>query len=282
MVSFCAVQADLILHLDALASLGKPFVSRALEQILETPVQANAKTGKLEQPTKAKGTPVRDAVVNIIVPSIILMKLSKPELLGPLWAFALALVIPFSYGIVSAVQEKKLNWISALGLFNILTSGALRYFEVGRIGFAFKEALTPAIIGLAVVISLKSENPLVSKMLYNEQVLNLDKINSILTEKNEFPNLQKLLVQTTWMLAASFFLSSFMNFSLALWFLKSPVNSVEFNQELGRMTAMSWPMIVLPCMLVMGFSLWHLGSGIRRLTGLDWENVLKVESEKSK
>jgi hypothetical protein len=89
-------------------------------------------------------------------------------------------------------------------------------------------------------------------------------------------------VQTTWMLAASFFLSSFMNFSLALWFLKSPVNSVEFNQELGRMTAMSWPMIVLPCMLVMGFSLWHLGSGIRRLTGLDWENVLKVESEKSK
>ena len=229
-----------------------------------------------------KGSPIRDAVVNIVIPSVILMKLSPPHLLGPLWSFALALAIPFSYGVYSAVQDRKLNWIAALGLFNILAAGALRYFEVGRLGFAVKEALTPTVIGLAVVFSLFSESPLVAKMLYNDKLLNLEKINPILEERNAIPRMKRLLTQTTWILATSFFLSAVMNFGLALYFLKSPVESVEFNQELGRMTAMSWPMIVLPCMVLMALALWHLASGIRKLTGLDWESVLKVEAEKQK
>jgi hypothetical protein len=230
-----------------------------------------------EKKSEDRGNPIRDAIINIVIPSFVLMKLSDPKWLGPLPAFVLALAIPFSYGVWSAIKERKLNWLASLGLANILAAGALRYFEVGRLGFAIKEALTPTIIALAVIVSQKTGNPLVSKLLYNDKILNVTRINSILSEKKCESELDGLLRKTTWLLASSFVLSAVLNFSLAIYFLKSPVDSVEFTKELGTMTAVSWPVIVLPCMAIMGFALWFLGSGLRKLTGLDWEGVLKVE-----
>jgi len=234
---------------------------------------------KQDLPPKSGSSVLTDAIVNILLPSFVLMKLSSPERLGELRAFLLALAIPFVYSIVSAIRERKLNWIAALGLVNILLSGGLRFAQVGRLGFAIKEAVTPAIIGAVVLYSLRTEFPLVRKILYNEKLINVKRIDAALTETGRHRDLERLLLQTTVILASSFFLSAALNFSLAWWLLVSPVGTVEFNQELGKMQALSWPVIVLPCMAVMAFALWHLARGLRSITGLDWEGVLKVEEQ---
>ena len=68
-----------------------------------------------------------------------------------------------------------------------------------------------------------------------------------------------------------------MNFGLAIYILKSPPGTEAFNQELGKMTALSFPVIMLPCLVVTGFAIWYLNKGIRNLTGLSSEDIFMIK-----
>ena len=65
-----------------------------------------------------------------------------------------------------------------------------------------------------------------------------------------------------------------MNYFLATWIVVSPVGSDAFNEELGRLTLMSYPVIALPSMLMMMFVLYYLSRVIRELTGLKFTELL--------
>ena len=76
------------------------------------------------------------------------------------------------------------------------------------------------------------------------------------------------------MLAGSFFLSAALNYLLAKWVIVSPTGTPEFNSELGTMNLMSYPVIVLPCMVITMFALFYVIRNIKRLTGLGLEDVI--------
>ena len=80
---------------------------------------------------------------------------------------------------------------------------------------------------------------------------------------------------TNQLLAGSFFLSSILNYLLAKWILVSPPGTTAYNEELGRMTALSYPVIALPSMVLMMAALWYLFSQIGKLTGEDIEKFLQ-------
>jgi hypothetical protein len=63
--------------------------------------------------------------------------------LTPTQAFLIALAFPLFFGLYSLIKEKKMNYISVLGLINILFSGILTILALGGIWFAVKEALFP-------------------------------------------------------------------------------------------------------------------------------------------
>ena len=46
------------------------------------------------------------------------------------------------------------------------------------------------------------------------------------------------------------------------------------------MTGMSYAVVVAPCMVVTMLALWRLLSGIRAMTGLDLETILKSQPTK--
>jgi hypothetical protein len=70
-----------------------------------------------------------------------------------------------------------------------------------------------------------------------------------------------------------------MNYLLARWMVTSPAGSEAFNAELGRMTLLSYPVIAIPSMLMMGGVLFYLARGARRLTGLELEQMLRHAAE---
>ncbi|NNC99568.1 MAG: hypothetical protein HKN85_05255 [Gammaproteobacteria bacterium] len=76
------------------------------------------------------------------------------------------------------------------------------------------------------------------------------------------------------MLASSFVLSAVLNFVLAKWIVVSPSGTEAFNSELGTMNLMSYPVIVLPCMVVTIFTLFYVIRNIKRLTGLSLEEMV--------
>jgi hypothetical protein len=219
---------------------------------------------------------------NIVLPAIILSKLSPENRLGPVYALIVGLSLPLGYGIYDLVTRKKWNFFSILGFISILLTGGLGLLKVDGIWFAVKEAAIPLLLGIAVICSLKTKYPLVRTFLYNDQIIDVDKVHRTLVLRDNENAFDKLLVSSTYVLAFSFLLSAILNFILARVILKSPSGSVEFTQELGKMTALSWPVIVIPSTIVMAYALWRLFAGIKRLTGLGMEDVFKTPPPKEK
>jgi len=129
-------------------------------------------------------------------------------------------------------------------------------------------------LGLVTVISLKTRFPLVKTFLYNDKILRVDRIAQALEENDTQQAFEKSLKVASWLVAGSFFLSSFLNYVLAKWIIVSPAGTAAFNEELGKMTALSFPVISVPATIVMMAALFYLFRSIKKLTGLGLEDVM--------
>ena len=218
-------------------------------------------------------------IVNIAFPAIILNKFSDPDKLGPVMAMFLALSLPVLYGAWEFFTTRQHNFISILGFVSILLTGGLGLLQVDGVWFAAKEASIPGLIALITLGSIKTSKPLVKVILYNDRVINIPAVEAALDDKGTRDGFSKLMLKTTLVLAVSFVLSAILNFVLAIWILKSPAGTPEFNAELGRMTALSYPVIVLPSLVVMMVAVWMLIKGLKTLTGLEMEQILSEKSQ---
>ncbi len=219
-------------------------------------------------------------VFNILIPTLVLSKLSTEARLGPVVGLMVALAFPLGYGVWDFLERRKTNFISILGFTSVLLTGGLGLMQVSGMGFAIKEAAVPAVIGLAVMISLKTKTPLVRTMLYNDQVIDVERVDAVLALKGNRRDFDRLMVEASWLLSISFLVSAALNFALARYLLKSPAGTAEFNAELGKMHFLSWPVIVIPSMAMMMFALWRLLGGIKRITGLDMDSIFKTPPPK--
>ena len=212
---------------------------------------------------------------NLLVPTLVLTKLSDPEFLGIKLAIVVALSFPIGYGIHDFLTRGKLNFFSALGVVSVALTGGISLLELDAIYIAIKEASIPAIFGAATLISLKTSQPLIHTFLLNDAILEIKKINTALKDNGRKPEFDKLLINASWILAGSFFLSSLLNYLLAVIILTADPGTVAFNEQLGKMTALSFPVIALPAMLVMMGNLFYLFRGITKLTGMSLEEIIK-------
>src|SRR5690554_2291125 len=215
-----------------------------------------------------------ELLFNIVIPSLILMKLSGDSTLGPVNGLIVALLFPLGYGLWDLYQRRKVNMFSLLGLVSVLLTGGISLLELDPKYIAIKEAAIPGIIGLLTLLSIKTRYPVVKVFLYNDKLLKVDKIAAALRERGNELAFEKVLRQASYLVAFSFFVSSALNYVLAKLIMVSPPGTVEFNAELGKMTALSFPVIVLPAMIVMASALFFLFRRIRQLTELSIEEVI--------
>src|SRR5690606_22590419 len=212
--------------------------------------------------------------LNIVIPAVILSKLSSEQYLGTQWAIVVALAFPLAYGIHDFILTRKVNIFSALGFISILLTGGISLLQLDPQYIAIKEAAIPGLIGLVTLFSMKTRYPVVKTILYNDKILKVDKVAHALREYNAEARFEKVLQNASYLIAASFFLSSILNYVLAKILLVSPPGTEAFNAELGKMTALSYPVIALPATLVLFGGLYYLFHNIRLLTNLTLEDVI--------
>lgn len=217
---------------------------------------------------------------NVIIPALILTKLSGDANLGRVWALVVALLFPFTYGTIELIIKKKWNFISILGLVSVLLTGGLALFKLDGIWFAVKEASIPAVIGIAVLVLHNTKFSVFKVLMFSPKIFKVDLVNERLEQKNNLNNFEKLLFRSNLMFASSFLLSSILNFVLAVIMLTSPTGTEAFNKELGEMTFVSYFVIMVPCMVVLIGTFWYLISGIKKLTSLDFEEIVIEQGKK--
>ena len=210
---------------------------------------------------------------NVVLPGLLLDKLSKPDRLGPVAGLVIALAVPLGYGLYDFARRRVWNALSILGLCSVLLTGVLGLLKTEAFWFAIKEAAIPGLLAVAIPLSLRTRQPLVRTLLYNDQVLDVGRIESELASRSSRPAFDQLLASASWLLAGSFLLSSALNFGLARWMLTATPGTDEFNKQLGRMNWMSWPVIFVPMMAMMVYALMRLLRGVERLTGLKGEEL---------
>ena len=213
-------------------------------------------------------------IFNIVIPVVILSKFSDDAHLGALKGLLIAISFPIVYGSWDLLVLKKWNFVSILGFCSILFTGGLALLKLDGFWFAIKEASVPVLIGLGVFFTAKSKYNVIRAIVLNPQIMKIDLIESKIRENNQEEEFERLIIKTTYIFVLSFVISAVLHFILARIILKSPTGSPEFNQELGKMVALSFPVIMVPSMVVLILSLIYLIRGLTKMTGHSYKDLL--------
>jgi hypothetical protein len=235
--------------------------------------ELNAQAADLAEKPKQESM-LANLVLNIILPTLILVQASGENLLGPKWAVVVALSFPLGYGAFDFNRTRKVNLFSALGVISVILTGGISLLELPAEYMAIKEAAIPGLIGLITIASLYTKYPLVRTFLFNPKLMQTDKVQKALELSNNTLAFEKTLSNASYMLAASFFLSSILNYILATVVLVSPPGTEAYNAELGKMTALSFPVITVPSTIVLIAAMYYLFTRITKLTHLTWDDIL--------
>lgn len=215
---------------------------------------------------------------NILLPVVILTRFSGEDYLGPVWGIVVALAFPIGYGIWEIRQTNKINTFSVIGVISVFLTGGISLLQLDPKYIAIKEAAVPALLGVAVLVSQFTRFPLVRTLIFNAQLFAMEKVQHALDERGTAPLLERRLRLVTYIITASFMLSAVLNYVLARVILVSQPGTSAFTEELGRMTALSYPVIALPSTVILMGAIFYLLNQLRKLTGLGMEELLVDKS----
>ena len=234
----------------------------------------NTSTNCTQKTLDHKPRPLVDLLFSIVIPSIILMKFSGENSLGTSTALIVALAFPLSRCLYELLMYRKFNFIALLGLISVLLTGGIGLLQLDAQWLAVKEAAIPGLIGIAVLLSTRTRYPLVRTLLYSPAIMNVSKIRQKLERLGNTAAFEDRLLNATYLLGSTFFFSAVMNYILASWIVTSPAGSTAFNEELGRLTLLSYPVIAIPSMLMMLAIFYYLWRTIHGMTGYTLEEIL--------
>jgi hypothetical protein len=221
-------------------------------------------------------------ICNLVLPTTVLIWFSKDQFLGPLWGLIVALIFPVGYGIYDLATRKKTNFLSVLGFLSVLASGSLALAKVGGIWFAIKDAVLPTVLGLTVLASLKSKSPLVKELFFNEQFIDLARVQAALDARQQQSQFDALLRRASLGLAFTFIATAPVSFALALYILRSPPGTPAFNAELGKMHWLALIVISVPSVAATMVVFNKLIGGLEKLTGLTQDEIFRVPAAAAK
>ncbi len=213
--------------------------------------------------------------ITILIPALVLMKFSGPQDLGPIRALLVALAFPLAWGVWDGFKRHKLNWLAVLGVVSTLLTGGIGLLALDAKWLAVKEAAVPGLIGLVVLGSTWTRSPLIRMLVFNPSLFDVERVQKALDERNNRVPFEMRLRQGTMLLALTFFFSAVANYILARWVVNSPAGTEAFNQELGRLTLLSYPVIAIPSTLMMMALLYWLAREAKALTGLAIGDMLQ-------
>jgi len=218
-------------------------------------------------------------LLTLVIPVVILTRFSGDDQLGPDRGLGLALAFPIGFAVYELFRRRKISAAPIIGVVSVLLTGGFRLFDIPPRWFAIKEAAIPAALALAILASAWIGRPLARVFL--NQMLNSERVNAALAERGTTNEYERRTAKATYLLAAAFILSAVLNFALARMIVTSDPGSDAFNKELGRMTALSYPVITLPVMIVLIGTILYVLSTVTKLTGMDAEEAMKKRSSKS-
>src|SRR5258708_36041521 len=219
-------------------------------------------------------------VCNVALPTAIMTWGSGARGLGPKWGLLVALLFPLGYGLHDFIRRRRLNFISAIGFASVLITGGFGLMKLDGFWFAVKDGALPMLIGLAVLASMRAKEPLVRELLYNPQVVDVDRVDAALIARGTQEGFVRLLQSASYVIASAMLISAVLNYSFARLIITSPAGTEAFNKELAKMHWVSLAGLSIPTMAMMIYAMLRLLNGVAKLSRLTIDGILKQPPEK--
>lgn len=236
----------------------------------------------MNKQVKKKDSIFNELIFTILVPTILLNYGTKK--LGVEYSvhiLIIALSFPLGYSIYDFYKKKKVNIFGVIGFISILVSGGLALMHAEGSVMVLKETLFPLALGLIALIAAYSKRPLLNEILLNPQLFDQEKLNSKVHELNKTKEFAKHLRLSNVLFAFSFLISAFLNYILSVSIFKpidasivGDARSAIINEQLAKMNGLSWPVIVIPSMVVLVGVIWFFFKGLNKLTGLEMKDLM--------
>lgn len=224
---------------------------------------------------------------NIVAPSLILVKGKKIfESVLPvsdnldIIVFVSALAFPLVYGVYDLLRRRKWNIFSVIGLLSVVLTGGIGLMKLSRECMILKETIVPLVLGGAVLATALTKKPLAKMIMLNEDIVDVKKIDDALDARGTRAEYDSALKTATYWVSASFLLSAILNFALASYIFKSEVGTEAFNEEVGTMTALSFPVIAVPTTIMFIFAMYKFFGALSKNTGLSLEEIMTQKFDK--
>ncbi len=219
-------------------------------------------------------------LVTLVIPVVILTRFSGDDQLGPTRGLLLALAFPIGWAAYEMWKQRKIGWTPIMGVVSVLLTGGIALLELPPELVAIKEASIPLALALAILVSAWIGKPLAR--IFLNQMLNRDKVEQALAERGTTHEYEERTARATYMLASAFLLSAALNYGLARVVVTADPGSETFNSQLGRMTALSFPVITIPVMIVLFITVFYILRIVNQLTGLEAEDVIRQPGKELK
>ena len=214
-------------------------------------------------------------MITVVIPSLILIFSKKQVFISPELLLCIALSFPVSFAFYEWLSQKQVSFISIFGFMSVLLTGGIGVFRLPSEWIAVKESLIPFVVGTILFVMCLRGKPSMEFLL--KSLFDFSKINAILIKNKKLPDFTHTMVKSSYLLSLSFFISAILNFFLASFIVTSPTGTAAFNEEIGFLTAISYPVIALPCMIILGGSVWYVVKSLKRLTNLSFTELLHVD-----
>jgi hypothetical protein len=116
--------------------------------------------------------------LNVLVPSLILMKGAKATGWSPALVLVIALAFPIGYFLYDLRRRGRRNIIAIIGFVNVLATGGVGLLRLDKDWIAIKEAAVPGIYALAVLLSMFTKRPLARALLLNPDFFDVARIEA--------------------------------------------------------------------------------------------------------
>jgi len=227
------------------------------------------------QPKNSKPNPFINLCFNVVLPTICLIKLTSWTGIEPVKVLIIALSFPLIYGLHEYLKSKKIEFLSVIGIVGVLLLGGISLLQLPPHYIAIKEAAIPALIGIFCLVSLKTRYPFIKKLVYSDLIFKIDVIEQHIAAQGNQVAFDKLLTRTTWILSLSFFLSAILNYVLAKMVVTVDATDPLYNEQLGTMIALSFPVIAVPVTCITVGLMIYFFRSLTKLTNCKIEQLLK-------
>ncbi len=241
-------------------------------------------------------------IVNVLLPVFILSYMSEGGYnildrapgrdiwdLGPVYSMVAALMLPFFYGLYALIKQRRFELMSAVGLVSVVLTGTVSFFVIAPDGtlnssapwlFGIKEALIPLSLSLSILLSHRTNSPLLKTFIYTPELFNIKRIERAIEDNRQQSGYDSLLWCSTLILTGALFVSSLGNFFLALHFLDpillhpGKIQHLEYNLAVGKITWWGFLIIGVPMVAALMWIIVRLVNQLKKLTGLEQDDIM--------